>query len=251
MQYHVITSLNKKYWDLGADINIQSWDKFFPSNVTIHVYSEDGQLGNFSSRVHWHNLYETCPELLKFEKDHKDDPHYNGEKSVPDKQKYKWRAIKFAHKTFALFHARHNVSKWMIWLDADVTCFRSFNDIFLNQICPLSSGVTYLGRPSTHSECGFVGYNLDNRYVKEFLDHFENFYKGNNLSALEQTHDSYVFDFARRSFHKQDIFVNLNKDAKTNKHPFHESVLRTFLVHSKGHDKKRKQEKMLKRYKSL
>lgn len=248
MQYHVVTSLNKKYWELGADINVQSWDKHFPTNVTIHVYSEDGPLGNFSSRVKWYNLYEECPALLSFQQTHKDDPHYNGEKNVPEKQKYKWRAIKFAHKTFALFNARHKVNNWLIWLDADVLCFKTFNELFLSQTCPEKFGISYLGRPTTHSECGFVGYNLKNKTTQEFLDAFEDLYKDKNLLELAQTHDSFVFDYVRRQYNK-DLFFDLNKDAENNKHPFHSSILRRHLVHSKGHDKKRKQEKMIRRYK--
>ena len=246
MQYHVVTSLNKKYWDNGSEKNIKSWDKLFPRNVQIHIYSEDGPLEGLSSRVSWYNLYETCPDLVNFIDTHKDDPHYNGERGPSETQKYKWNAVKFAHKTFALFHAATYAENYLIWMDADVLCFRNFNQEFLNRVCPKNAIASYLGRPTTHSECGFVGYNLNHKYGIEFLQHFESYYKDNNLSELSQTHDSFVFDYARNNFHSKEFF-DLNKGAKTNKHPFNQSALRQFLTHTKGHNKQRKQEKFLKR----
>ena len=252
MNYTVVTSLNNKYWTSGSDINIKSWDEKFPKNVIIRVYAEDHipLKEQLSKRVIWHNLYKEVPELLQFVKDHQDDPHYNGKRGldIPEKQRYKYDAVKFAHKTFALFDARKYTTDWLIWLDADVLCFKEFNETFLEKACPRHYAVSYLGRPSTHSECGFVGYNMNN-LGKDFLEHFSSYYKDSNLSKIAQTHDSFVFDVARAEFKNQNMFLDLNKGETTNKHPFHKSILREYLVHNKGHNKERKQLKMIKRYK--
>lgn len=253
MKYTIVTSLNQAYWDKGSDFNIMSWDKNFPKEVEIHIFSETpikGVPANLSKRVIWHNnLYTEVPELKEFIEKHKDDPHYNGYegKPYPDKQRYKFNAVKFAHKTFPLFYSKKYTSDWLIWLDADVMCYKETPIEFFNSVCNNDLSVIYLGRPDRHSECGFVAYNF-NKNGKEFLEHFESYYYESRLSSLEQTHDSFVFDIAMKTFHDKRAFLNINKNAINNKHPFHSSRLREHLVHNKGHNKERKQLKFKKRY---
>lgn len=250
--YDVVTSLNNKYWTAGSDINIKSWDERFPKNVKIHIYAEDDipNKGKFSDRVVWHNLYKEVPELLEFIHNHQNDPHYNGKRGlpIPDKQRYKYDGVKFAHKTFAIFDAANYAIDYLIWVDADVLCFKPFDDEFLEKVCPNNYAVSYLGRPTTHSECGFVGYNM-NYLGKEFIEYFKSYYQDSKLSELAQTHDSFVFDVARSTFGENHSFFDLNAGEITNKHPFHKSALREHLVHNKGHNKERKQQKFIKRYK--
>lgn len=248
MLYTVVTSINKDYWENHAvRLNLQSWDKFFPTNVKIHIYSEDMQPADFnlSKRVIVHNLYKECPELVAFIEVHKDDPHYNGTKSTPG---YKWNAIKFAHKTFPIFRQARDTKGVLIWLDADVLAIQPLAHNQLRAIVPENYCVNYLGRPRTHSECGYVTYNLDHQLGLDFIKHFESYYYNNKLSTLLQTHDSYVFDRARESFGHKEIFNDMNKDTQTNKHPFDKTVLNQCFVHTKGDGKDRRIRKNAKRF---
>jgi hypothetical protein len=252
--YTLVTSLNQHYWDLGSDINIQSWDENFPKNVTIHIFSEDEiiEKKNFSDRIVWHDLYKECPELVQFKEKYKDNPHLNGQVDTRETKKFKWNAIKFAHKTFPLFNIGNSLSSGaLIWLDSDVLSIEKFDNNFLESVCPADKSISYLGRPTTYSECGWVYYNLDLNIGKEFLKNFENAYTSGELEKFEETHDSYVFDVIRKNYIDQKSFFNLNADAITDKHPFHLSVLRKKFVHNKGHNKLRKQQKFMKRYNLL
>lgn len=247
--FTVVTSINEKYWNEQFNFNLKSWLKFFPEDCKIRIYTEDNIAFPQDSRLCIFDLYASCPELVEFAQKHKNNPHYNGTKTTKPRMAFKWNAIKFAHKTFPLFHSAENCSGKLIWLDADVLAIQPLTQDFFSNLLESSGGVYYLGRPTVYSECGFVMYDLDNPHVRQFVKEFRDTYRDNNLDDIRETHDSFVFDHIRTNFHEQSIFVDLNKDAKTNKHPFHESALRQCLTHQKGHNKERKQQKFIKRYK--
>lgn len=250
MSFNIITSLNKKYWELGSNINIKSWDENFPKDVIIHIFSEDNipDKSFFSNRIKWYDLYQECPELLDFKEKYKNNPKFNGTFDVSETKKYKWNAIKFAHKTFPIFNLRKKLkSGSLIWLDTDVLAIEKIDYSFLNQVCPKDMMISYLGRPNVYSECGWVYYNLNNLNTDAFLNQFEHEYVSGNLEHYRETHDSYIFDVIRLKF-DQSLFYDLNFGSKTDKHPFHQSLLRKKLVHNKGSNKSKKQQKFLKRY---
>lgn len=249
MKYTVLTSINRKYWeDEGVKINLQSWDKFFPKNIEIHVYSEDLQPVEIklSNRVHVHNLYKECPELNAFMSQYKDDPHVNGDR---DPNSYKWKGIKFAHKTFPIFRHARITDGVLVWLDADVLAIQPMQPAHWNSLVPEGPCVNYLGRKGRHSECGFVSYNMRHPQGLDFIKHFESYYYNNKLATIDQTHDSYVFDCARKTFLNDHIFNNMNKAASNDKHPFDKTILRNFFVHTKGDNKDKRVMKNLKRHK--
>lgn len=249
--YNIVTSLNNKYWELGSNINIRSWDENFPKNVTIHIFSEDEIPGKktFSKRIKWYNLYEESPELVSFIEKHKNNTSMNGQAEVDENKKFKWNAIKFAHKTFSLFSIFNKMrSGSLIWLDSDVLAIDRIDDNFLNKVCPKNMLISYLGRPTVYSECGWVYYNLDHPQGRNFLEQFEEIYTTDKILSMEETHDSFIFDVVRNKF-DQSLCLNLNGGATSNKHPFHLSSLREKLIHNKGHNKTQKQAKFLKRYK--
>lgn len=254
MYHKIVTSLNLNYFENGCNFNLQSWDKNFPDKVEIHVYSENlGSPKGFSERVIFHNLYKECPEIIKFEKQHKNNPHYSGDK--PDKKetlRYRWNAIKFVHKVFPLFRFCHsNAGSKVYWIDADVYCQKAFELLTLDGWMPNDKAVSYLGRYDTHSECGFMGYNMPNQYAREFVNLYETYWYNDKLDSLQETHDSFVFDVARKEFKHIDLFEDLNNKRQTDKSPLNSSKLGEFLTHAKGNDKDRLIQKALKRNKNL
>lgn len=247
--YNIVTSLNKKYWNLGSKLNVTSWDNNFSQNVKIHVFSEDKIESNLSNRVVWYNLYEQSPELLGFIQKYKNNPNFNGTLNVNENKKFKWNAIKFAHKTFALFSIFESLlNEKIIWLDSDVLAYEKIDEDFLNTVCPDDKIISYLGRPSVYSECGWVYYNLAHPLGVDFLKQFQNIYQTNAIELLKETHDSFIFDVVRLRYN-QDLFLNLNANAITNKPPFPASVLGRKFIHNKGENKLEKQQKNINKYK--
>jgi hypothetical protein len=254
MYHKIITSLNLNYFENGSSFNLTSWDKNFPDNVEIHVYSENlGTPKGFSNRIIFHNLYEQCPEVIDFEKQHKDNPHYSG--NLPDKKetsRYKWNAIKFVHKVFPLIRfCKNNTNNKVYWIDADVYCQRELDLLTLDRWMPNDKIVSYLGRYDTHSECGFMGFNLHQKLALDFINLYESFWYNNKLDNLKETHDSFVFDVARKEFGNIGLFEDLNNNRQTDKSPLNNSKVGNHLTHAKGVDKDRLIQKAIKRDKNL
>lgn len=250
--YTIITSLNKKYWDSTSKINVQSWDTLLDPDARIVIYTEDDiDTRKLSDRVIVRNLYKEAPGLVDFKNKYKDNPHYNGQigkKLEGSSKAFKWNAIKFAHKTFAIFsEMKKQDNGWLIWLDADVLMHQPVDKDYLEYLCPSNKGISYLGRPDAYDECGLMGYNLDNDIAVEFLQKFENEY-ANGLEHLRETHDSWVFYQLRLGYNDQEPFHNLNPTPKDNKSPFNNSGINERMVHTKGKGKDRLQQKFLKRF---
>jgi len=250
--YTFVTSLNKEYWNSTSKTNLLSWDKNLTDLADIVIYSEDPiDISGFSNRVFVKPLYELCPELVEFKTKHADDPHYNGQvgrKLEGSSKAFKWKAIKFAHKTFAIFaEAKQQVDNTVVWLDADVLMHKPVTTEYLNELFPKDKAISYLGRPEAYDECGLMSYNLKHEFTREFLNKFEQEYL-NGLEHLRETHDSWVFYQLRLSYEDQELFNNLNPNPIDNKSPFNNSGINEYMVHTKGKNKERLQHKFIKRF---
>jgi hypothetical protein len=238
IQYNVITSFNQTYWNDIAKSNIKLLDENWPSNNQIILYHELSKIDHegLTDRVFWRNLYTECPSLVDFIHKWKDDLRANGKSEK--KNAFRWNAIKFCHKTFAIWHAaKQQKTGWLIWLDCDAILLKSVDEDFLRKSCPSDKCISYLGRKGKYSECGFVAYNLDRLETQKFLKDWEDLYLSGEFVNLQETHDSWTFDYIRKSFDNPDLFCDLNADSITNKNPFSNSLIGTHMAHAKGSDK--------------
>lgn len=246
MSYNILTSFNQHYWEELARDNVKLLDNNWPIEFEIKLYYQlPGIEKGFSNRVKWYDLYSECSALPKFAEQWKDDPRANG--SGGKKNSFRWNAIKFAHKTFAIWHAAKNQNTgWLIWLDCDATLFKKVDLLFLKTICPENYSISFMGRPGKYSECGFIGFNLNHPQTKYFLQDWEKLYLSGDFINLPETHDSWTFDYIRKQ-KDPSLFFNVNGKALTDKNPFNQSLLRSHFAHAKGSGKLRKQQKILKR----
>jgi len=233
----ILTSFNETYWQEVARDNVRKMDQLWPASEKILLYHQLTTIDtSFSNRVQWIDLYQTCPELLEFSDKWKDDLRANGLNGK--KNAYRTNAIKFCHKTFAIWHAaRQQESGWLIWLDCDAIILKSIDTDFLRKACPDNKCISYLGRKGKFSECGFVAYNLDRPETRKFLKDWEELYVSGEFINLPETHDSWTFDYIRKLFNDPDLFCDLNADSTTDKNPFGNSLIGTHLAHAKGDDK--------------
>jgi hypothetical protein len=248
--YNIITSFNETYWKEIAKDNVRRLDEFWSVDGQILLYHQLPNIdSSFSNRVQWIDLYQACPKLLVFADRWKDDLRANGLSGK--KNSFRWNAIKFCHKTFAIWHAAKNQKTgWLIWLDCDAILLKSIDKDFLRKVCPSDKCVSYLGRKGKYSECGFVAYNLDRPETRKFLEDWENLYISGEFVNLQETHDSWTFDHIRKSFNDPNLFCDLNILSTTDKNPFNNSLIGTHLVHAKGTDKIKTTAKLNKKYKT-
>ena len=160
---------------------------------------------------------------------------------------FKWDAVRFANKTYAVYDACVRSKDWCVWMDADTFIHSDWTyDDFLAQL-PNNAWITYVGRgkgSQTWPECGFYGMNLNHPVCHEFLKEFERMYEDadNGIFTLEEWHDSFVFgyilnkmkvDFPTAHDYSADMYL---KEAKTGGggHPLINCVLGTWMDHMKG-----------------
>jgi len=245
----ILTSFNETYWQELAQDNVRKIDRLWPNSENILLYHQLPKIDtSFSSRVQWIDLYENCPELLVFADKWKDDLRANGKGGK--KNSFRQNAIKFCHKTFAIWHAaRQQKNGWLIWLDCDAVLLKEIDSKFITKVCPDDKCISYIGRKGKYSECGFVGYNLDKPETQKFLELWENFYLSGEFINHRETHDSWTFDHIRTSFDNHaDLFVDLNAASTTDKNPFANSLIGTHIAHAKGSDKVKTTAKLIKSY---
>ena len=248
-KYTILTSFNETYWQEVARDNVRKMDQLWPASEKILLYHQLSKIDtSFSNRVQWVDLYQSCPALVDFINKWKDDLRANGKSGK--KNAFRQNAVKFSHKTFAIWHAaRQQETGWLIWLDCDAIVLKEIDNAFVIKACPDNKCISYIGRKGKYSECGFVGYNLDRPETRKFLELWENFYLSGEFINHTETHDSWTFDHIRKSFNNPDLFCDLNAASTTDKNPFGNSLIGTHIVHAKGADKIKTTAKLTKQIK--
>lgn len=254
-----VTTCSAQGYELYGRRLLTSFDRHWPDEVPLHVYAEGFEPDVPSPRIVQHDLLGSCPDLLAFRERHADNPAANGRPRLPvrlvanwrklkvrirrvtEDDMFRWDAVRFAHKSFALFHAAaRSDADVLFWLDADIVCFSDIPKSFLEQLVPDDCLVAYLARPN-HSECGIVGYNLRHPAMRTFLERFEKLYVNDLFFQEAEYHDAYLFDRLRRKFER---YGHRSHDMAEGaglacRHVFVNSALGQYMDHLKGERKSR------------
>ena len=266
MKIKIITSYKPGTWDKYSKRGINSMVENLPTEVDIVVYCEEPKPNYDSKRITWIDLNTTEPNLFAFKNKHKNDPVACGETTPIDggvrrlpnagnmdrgKGSYLWDAVRFSNKVFCIVNAVRNSPEYdnVVWIDADTYTFRPMPIKFLEDLLPINTMLTYLGRENfdlndggKYPECGFVGYNLRHPEVQNFVNEWEQLYTTDNVFKLLEWHDSFILWHLAKKFKKEkNIKVNDIGYAKGVKghHVFINSELGLYIDHMKG---KRKQQ---------
>jgi len=252
----VCTTFHKEGLDLYGQRFIDSFAKRVDKQIKLLVYAEDCVVVNPDpTQITVFDAKLELKKLNAFKQRWKDDPRANG--IPPDEikarrprdwhKKFKWDAIRFANKVYAVFDACQRSQDWCVWMDADTFVHSDWSyDDFKKQL-PDDVWLTYVGRgkgSQTWPECGFYGMNLRDPVCKLFLEEFERMYEDaeNGIFTLEEWHDSYVFGDILARYKARDPNVldysaeMYLKEAKTGGggHPLINGVLGTWMDHMKG-----------------
>lgn len=248
MKYTVITTFHEPGLKQYGQRMIDAFDQHWPQAVDLIVYAENCQPRAPSDRVKIVDLLAVSPDLVNFKRRHQNNPVANGtvmkETGIPFKDNnFKWDAVRFSHKVYAVIHACQTVdSDWIIWLDADTVTFQDVPADFLPGICDNRSLACYLGRREKyHSECGWVAYNRRHPELMSFIEQWRDLYNNDTLFDLKEYHDSFVYDVLRKQFQACGTqFHNLSPElpGKGPGHPFIASRLGLYMDHMKGSKRK-------------
>lgn len=248
MKYTVITSFNQTGQNEYAQRMIDTFEANWPAEVDLMLCAENctPQIRRSNTRIV--DLLGSSPELRDFIKRHENNPKAHGRDGPPDvwnpKKSFRWNAVRFAYKVYSIALCADQIdSGWMIWLDADSHTHSPVPSSWLPTVCPPDYMMSYLGRGEKyHSECGWVGYNLDHPNTRQFIRDFVGMYNSDEIFNLREWHDSYVWDIVRKRYQTDtnNRLLNLNPsydDKGLAGHPFINSELGRYMDHVKGERK--------------
>ena len=252
----VVTTFHKPGLEQYGQRFLDSFAQRVDKKIKLLVYAESCQpINPDPDQIKIFDQFESLPKLNQFKSTWGNVPKANG---IPPEdikarrprdwhKEFKWHAIRFANKVYAVFDACQRSQDWCVWMDADTFVHSDWRyDDFRKQL-PDDVWLTYVGRgkgSQTWPECGFYGMNLRDPVCKLFLEEFERMYEDaeNGIFKLEEWHDSYVFGDILARYKARDPNVldysaeMYLKEAKTGGggHPLINGVLGTWLDHMKG-----------------
>lgn len=254
MKIEVVTTFHDEGLKVYAQRMIDTFSKNWPKEVTLNLYPEKCNPiipGNSNVVV---RPLENVTELTVFKTKWKDIPKANGDVSrdpVRSKRKdsgkgFKWNAIRFAHKVYAIFDcAQRTDADVLFWMDADTVCHSPIALEKLQSFCPMTQDLGFLGREGKYSECGLYSMNLRSPTIQYFLKEFQRMYDDaeNGIFQLAEWHDSFVFDAVRKKFPqlKENNWSSSLKDLRPHPnmsagegHPLINCEWGAYLDHLKG-----------------
>ena len=250
----VVTTFHPEGYSVYGKRFLESFAAKVDKRIKLIVYAEGVKPDNPDpSRIEILDQETALPKLVAFKERWKDDPKANG--IPPDDIKarrprdwhkeFKWHAIRFANKTYAVYDACARSKGWVVWMDADSFIHSNWSYEQFKDLLPENTYITYVGRgkgSQTWPECGFYGMNLNHPVCHSFLNDFEAMYEDaeNGIFKLEEWHDSYVFGELLKKYsefpsHDYSAEMYLT-EAKTGGggHPLINGPLGKWMDHMKG-----------------
>jgi len=256
-QITVVTTFHSKHYGVYGKNFLDSFARHVDKRIKLIVYAEDCKPKNPDpTRIEILDAETELSKLNAFKQRWKDDPKANG--IPPDEIKrrrprdhhkaFKWDAVRFANKVYAVFDACERSKDWCVWMDADTVIHSDWSYEDFAELLPTTSWITYVGRgkgSQTWPECGFYGLNLKDPTCQEFLQEFERMYEDaeHGIFTLEEWHDSFVFGYILNKMKQTapDVLdysaeIYLTNTAKTGGggHPLINSKLGQWMDHMKG-----------------
>ena len=188
---------------------------------------------------YYKNLYEANGVKVKLV------PQANGEKKIELISDYRFNAIKFSFKPFAIHQAFLEFGDhydYLIWTDADLRCKKEFSYTDLQPFLPNDGQyLSILQRENNHSECGFLGFNLNKSLTTKFMNRVIEIYTTGEIFSLKGWTDCHVFDSVIEEFGLESLKIrNISGEGFKSDHPFIHSGLENFFDHLKGPVRKKK-----------
>ena len=215
MKIQTITSWNNKLHKEYA----HRFEKTYNWPFDLLVYNEDV------------DMFDKIPDLKKFIEKNKDR----------EVESFKKDGVRFSYKVYAYTHAIENASSdidGLICIDADSVFYKSIDvDWIKKHIHKDDCMMSYLGRGSNYSECGFLYFNMRHDQTRNYARYMKKMYDFNEIYSLSEYHDSYVWDYVRKVFESELKVKNNNIGDDKGGHVQARSVLGEIYDHTKGRRK--------------
>lgn len=204
----VVTTFHKAGLDLYGQRFLDSFANNVDPKIKLLVYAESCNpiVDPMCENIKVFDAFEALPKLNAFKSKWANVPHATGDISNHPARNgrkdwnktFKWDAVRFANKVYAVFDACERSTDWCVWMDADTYVHSKWSYKQFKELLPDDKWLTYVGRgkgSQTWPECGFYGLNLKHGACTEFLERFEAMYEDaeNGMFKLVEWHDSFIF----------------------------------------------------------
>jgi len=211
MKIKVITTWNDKLFREYAF----RFQKTYNWPFELKVYSEDD------------DLLDLVPDLKDFIDRNKGRSYKN----------FLQDAVRFSYKVYAYTYDIINdtESDFIIGIDADSVFYEPIDEEWVKEnLYREDCMLTYLGRGTQYSECGFLGFNMKHPETKNFAKEMKKMYDRDRVYSLTEWHDSWVWDHVRMLFEKNKDVKNFDIGDGKKSHVQARSVLGPIYDHTKG-----------------
>ena len=247
MKYTVVTTFNADGYNQYGTRMIDTFLTAWPKDVQLLVYAEDIHVSQSATNLQVLDLAAASASLVEFKRQWSKVPKANGDISKDpvrslrrDSGKaFKWNAVRFAHKVYAIFHAAKICkTEWLVWMDADMVCHSPIGLTQLDAFFPVTVDLCFAGRSNKFTECGLYGMHLTSPVTQQFLTEFQKMYDDAEagIFTLTEWHDSFVFDAVRHKLPMQELDWSpglINGEG----HPIINSEWGAYIDHLKGNRK--------------
>ena len=237
MKYSVVTTFNQDGYNVYGRRMIETFVAHWPNDVELWVYVEGFSISSPATNVKIMDLAAHSPELVAFKNKWQHVPKANGHPFPGAESKaYKWQAVRFSHKVYAIFHAaRCCDTDWLIWMDGDMVCHSPIHTDQLAKFFPTEQELCFAGRSNKFTECGLYGMRLNSPAVRAWLQEFQRMYDDadNGIFTLDEWHDSYVFDVTRSRVSMKELNWSAGL-IKGEGHPLINCEWGAYIDHLKG-----------------
>ena len=220
MKIKTITTWNNKLYEEYAHRFKETYNWPFP----LKIYNED------------ECMMKAIPNLKEFVERNKDRQPYSDYK-VKGKE-FLTDGVRFSYKVYAYTHALMNENvDGLICIDADSVFYKKIDEEWVKKhIHRDECMMTYLGRGSNYSECGFLYFNLNHADTLAYANRMKSLYDTDGIYNLKEQHDSYVWDYVRKEFENRGTRNHNIGDGKPG-HVQARSILGVVYDHTKGNRK--------------
>lgn len=249
-KFSVVTTFHPEGYNKYARRLIDTFLVNWPKEVTLVAYPQDCTVAQTADNLIVRDLHSSIPELVAFKKQWGNDPRARGEVAMgPADRKgkqpgigFRWDAIRFSHKVYAVCHAARNTdADVLFWMDADMVCHTPITLDFIERQIPEDVGLAFLGREKKFTECGLYAMNLRDPVTQMWLKEFQRAYDSGRLMTMAEWNDCWVFDETRKETQiKNHSWRQLNWSEgliKGEGHPLINTAWGTYLDHLKGRRK--------------
>ena len=225
MHAKIITTLGPKGWETYGRRFVESFIKFWPSEMQLEVWHHD-VTGDFPTydRVKFRPL-ESTPSFQKL-------------KAKLGQQAQDGPSLQYCFKAVALASSVTPDLDWIAFVDADTETMRTIDEPLLSQLFDDSAHLTYLYRKGiAESEGSWFAFNLATVKGASLLADYWGLYDSFEAFHYKKAHDNAVLDRLVVLHRAHGLQVKNLSEGALGLDAFHQSPLGAYMIHYKGPDK--------------